>query len=170
MEQFTNAVRTQYEEMRGAPSQLKSFVAQLGGLKGALTLKNGQELLAGDKLDIIVTAVRVLNLQPVGKKQFKRNLNINIFEENGMQQLIENLPLLLRVTAAKQKGKELGFICLFNNGKGTYWFKVSRGFPTALNESYASVEHFIDEAKDTLNDAQKEAVNSVYRMMGEFYR
>ena len=169
VEQFTKAVRAQYEEMRGSPSQLKSFLAQLGGLKGALSLKNGKELLAGEKLDIIVTAVRVLNLQPIGRKQFRRNLNINIAEDGGIQQLIENLPLILRVTPAKQNGKELGFICLFNNGKGTYWFKVSRGFPTALNESYASIERFIDETKNTLDTSQKQNINDIYRTLGEFY-
>ena len=58
----------------------------------------------------------------------------------------------------------------FTDGNGTYWFKVSRGFATALNESLSSLEKFIDDTKDIgLSPAQKEKVNIVYRVLNSFY-
>ena len=77
---------------------------------------------------------------------------------------------VMRVTEAKSASKELGFITLFTDGNGTYWFKVSRGFPTALNESLSSLEKLIDDTKDLeLSKAQKEKINIVYRLLSSIY-
>jgi hypothetical protein len=73
------------------------------------------------------------------------------------------------VTVAKDKSKELGFICLFTDGAGQYWFKCSRGFHTALNESIASLEALIDETADTLDASSKETVNTLYRKLNSFF-
>lgn len=74
---------------------------------------------------------------------------------NDLADLVANLRWLFRVTVAKDKSKELGFICLFTDGAGQYWFKCSRGFHTALNESIASLETLIDETADTLDASSK---------------
>ena len=83
--------------------------------------------------------------------------------------LVENLKWLFRVTVAKQKSRELGFICLFTDGQGQYWFKVSRGFHTALNESIASLETLIDETSDSLAPESKEKVSALYRKLNSFF-
>ena len=77
--------------------------------------------------------------------------------------------MILRVAIAKQKSKELGFICLLTDGRGTYWQKVSRGFATALNESLSSLETLIDEATGILTEEQKLKLNSVYRKLNDLY-
>jgi hypothetical protein len=69
--------------------------------------------------------------------------------------LIDALGWLFKVTVAKQKSKELGFICLFTDGAGQYWFKCSRGFHTALNETNASLETLIDEASERPTNGQR---------------
>ncbi len=96
-------------------------------------------------------------------------MNVQLGKDDGTQRLIANLDYVLRVTMAKAKSREYGFICLYTDGKGTYWFKVSRGFPTALNESLSSLETLIDEATVALSPAQKEKVNIVYRVLNSLY-
>ena len=76
----------------------------------------------------------------------------------------------MRVTVAKSSSKELGFVCLFTDGNGTYWFKVSRGFTTALNESLSSLEKLVDDAEDlNLDYASKEKINMIYRLVNSIY-
>ena len=71
---------------------------------------------------------------------------------------------------AKSASKEYGFICLFTDGSGTYWFKVSRGFATAINESISSLEKLIDDAEGkNLDEAEKEKINIIYRLLNGMY-
>ena len=90
-------------------------------------------------------------------------MNINIDSPEGMGELTENLQYIMRVTIAKSASRELGFICLFTDDNGTYWFKVSRGFATAINESIASIEKLVDDANNkNLDEVQKEKINNKY--------
>jgi hypothetical protein len=72
---------------------------------------------------------------------------------------------------AKASSKELGFVCLFTDGRGTYWYKVSRGFATALNESLSSLEKLIDDLseKDFVTVEQKAKINIMYRVLNSLY-
>ena len=76
--------------------------------------------------------------------------------------LLDQLPLIFRTVAAKQKSKQLGFITLFNDDNGTFWLKTSRGFHTALYENLASLQQLIDSAGTGLDEAQTVAVNRLY--------
>lgn len=137
------------------------------GLKGKLIFENKMELMAGEKLELIITLMRELDLTPINEKQWNRKLNV-VFTDNP-DVLIKAINNILNVAIAKQKSKELGFICMFTDGKGTYWFKVSRGFATALNESLSSLENLIDEAKDILDVEQKSLINEIYRKLSNLY-
>ena len=143
-------------------------LAQIGGLKGKILLKGG-ELLAGEKVELICKLTKTLNLLPIGEKDWPRGMNVQLGKDDGTQRLIASMDFVLRVTMAKAKSREYGFICLYTDGKGTYWFKVSRGFSTALNESLSSLETLIDEATVSLSPAQKEKVNIVYRVLNGLY-
>ena len=96
-------------------------------------------------------------------------MNIDIMQAGGTEMLLSALDFVLKVTIAKSKTKELGFISLYTNGKGIYWFKVSRGFPTALNESLSSLETLIDETAVALTNEQKSKVNILYRKLNSLY-
>jgi len=159
LEQFKSALEKESDTNR---------LAQVAGLRGKLLIKGGL-LLEGEKVELIAKVVSKLNLKAIGEKDWPRGLNVHIGEEEGKIQLINNIDLVLRVTMAKSRSKEFGFICLFTDGKGTYWFKVSRGFATALNESLASLEKLVDDADGLLNAAQKEKVNMVYRLLNSLY-
>ena len=86
----------------------------------------------GEKVSLIAKVCKNLNMKVLSEKEFNRKLNININEEGGSQKLIQAAQNTLRIAMAKQKSKEYGFVCLFTDGKGNFWHKVSRGFMTAF--------------------------------------
>ncbi len=143
-------------------------LAQIAGLRGRLLLKGG-DLLAGEKMELICKLVKNINLAPVSADSWPKGLNVELTDEESTRTLINSLDYVLRVTMAKSKTHEYGFICLYSDGKGTYWYKVSRGFATALNESLASLESLIDDTASSLTPAQKEKVNMIYRVLNSLY-
>jgi hypothetical protein len=129
-------------------------------------LLHGAGLLAGEKLELVSKVVKNLNLNPIDEKSLiKRNFDIH--EEGSADRLVGELQKVLRITMSK-KTKEYAFIALFTDGRGTYWFKMSRGFATALNESLSSLESLVDEQVDFSVDG-KERINAVYRMLSGLY-
>jgi len=157
-EQFSKALKT--ADLSG------SHAAQVSGLRGKLVF-GSHELLAGEKMELILHVATTFDLQPVDPAAWPRKANFSAAENPAA--LAENLDWLCRVTVAKEKSKELGFICLFTDGAGQYWFKCSRGFHTALNESIASLETLIDEASETLDESARAKVNSIYRKLNSFF-
>ena len=142
---------------------------KMTSLKGKVVLKNGFELLSGEKLELIFKIASVLNLIPVDEKKFNRKLNINISEEGGIKKLCDAMQMLLNVAVAKSKSKEMGFICAFTDNNGNYWFKVSRGFSTALSESLSTIETLIDQAESVFTAEEKEKRNAIYRNLNNLY-
>ena len=142
---------------------------KLSTLKGKVTVKNGFEMLNGEKLELIFKIANILNLIPIEGKKFDRKLNININEEQGIDKLCKAMEYALNVAVAKAKSKEMGFIAAFTDNNGNYWFKVSRGFSTALSETLSTLETLIDEAKAVFSDEQKNRLNEIYRKLNNFY-
>ncbi len=148
----------------------ENLLAQISGLKGSIVMNKNFTLMQNEKMEIILKAARNLNLNPISEEKWNRKFNVNIYENNGINKLINSLEWIMKVTVAKQNAKEMGFICLFTDDNGNYWFKVSRGFPTALNESVSSLERLIDDCNNcNLNAADKEKVNIIYRMLNGMY-
>ena len=149
----------------------QNLLAVISSLRGKILMNGGYTLLDGEKMEIIFKATKNLILEPLEEKKWKRKLNVNINNENELQELLASVENIMRVTVAKEKSKELGFICLFTNGSGSYWYKVSRGFSTALNESLASLEKLIDDTKEiNLSSAEKEKINIIYRVLNNMYQ
>ena len=159
-QQFRTALALEHDE---------NLLAQIGGLRGKLTFQGGYKLFESEKMEVIIKAAKVLNLEPLAENKWQRKLNVNITQPGQCERLINVLDSVMRVTVAKSATHELGFICLFTDGNGTYWFKVSRGFSTALNESLASLEKLIDDTNADMSPAQKEKVNIVYRVLNGLY-
>jgi ATP-dependent helicase HrpA len=143
-----------------------SYTNQISGLRGKL-LFGSHELLSGEKMDLIIRVATTFSLDQVDPASWPRKENFVSSERAA--DLVKNLKYLFRVTVAKEKSKELGFICLFTDGAGQYWFKCSRGFHTALNETIASLESLIDETSDTLEPSLKEEVSVLYRKLNSFF-
>lgn len=158
------------EDITAALKQEKNEdkLVQIGGLKAKVLVK-GYTLLTGEKAELIFRLVKEFDLWPIDSSRWNRKININLHDEADLSVLIKNLPLILAVTEAKIKSKELGFICLYTDNRGTYWFKVSRGFATALNESISSLESLIDDASGILKEEDKALLSSVYRKLTDIF-
>ena len=133
---------------------------QLKNLRAKITF-GSYELLAGEKFGLVLSVAEAFPLQPLDSEiPFPRTKNFTLPEDTAA--LLEQLPLIFRTVAAKQKSKQLGFITLFNDGNGTFWLKTSRGFHTALHENLASLQQLIDSAGAGLDEAQTAAINNLY--------
>ena len=110
---------------------------------------------------MILSIATAFPLEPINAETpFQRSKNFSLPEDTAA--LLDQLPLLFRITAAKQKSKQLGFITLFNDGNGMFWLKTSRGFHTAVHETLASLQQLIDSEGALFDEAQTAAVNSLY--------
>jgi RNA helicase HrpA len=145
------------------------IMAKGGGVKGikGVIQMDSYTLLAGEKLDLILKLAKSLDFSVLPSDKWNRKMNAH-FPENKVE-IAAALDKILRVTEAKAKSRELGFICLFTDGNGTYWMKVSRGFSTALNESLSSLETLIDESAGEFSEEQKARLNAVYRKLHDLY-
>ena len=159
LEQFMQAVKDEKN---------KDKIKACKNLRGKIVTNDNGTLLCGEKLSLIIDIIKSIDLNPVAEKRWNRHLNVNIFDAVGKEQLIDSLCFILRTAIAKQKNREYGFICLFTDGRGNYWFKVSRGFSTALMESHSSLEVLIEENIDFSNE-EKHEINKALALVNKFY-
>lgn len=143
--------------------KLRSF----GNLKSKIICRDGFTLLDGEKLSSSVRIAKAISLKPVKESEWNRKLNVNINEVNAAETISRAVENILRVAVAKQKSREYGFICLFTDGKGTYWNKISRGFSTALNESLSTLETLADQSQEFFTEEQLAVINEKYRVLSE---
>ena len=144
-------------------------INELPNVKGKIVYSNEFTLLEGEKLGLILRLVRALDLSPLANEAWGRKENINIAQKGGAENLLKLIPNIMRIAVAKAKSKEYGFICLFTDGSGTYCFKVSRGFSTALNESLSSLETLADEKDLPFTNEDRERLNKIYRFLHGLY-
>jgi hypothetical protein len=139
-----------------------------------VVIGNTYTLLAGEKLELILSLVPSMDVDGALDRSWPRKENFN--SQENLTALLEELPKLVCPAVWKQRsrgsgnaaGKEMGFICLFTDGEGNYWFKCSRGFHTALNESLAALETLIDELGDEVDVEKKHIVNQIYRRLSDY--
>jgi hypothetical protein len=81
---------------------------------------------------------------------------------------LNHLDALAKPVTWKKNSKDLGFLGLFTDGGGNYWFRSSRGFHTSLNESLSSLETLIDELGEEVDLEQKHIVNQCYRRLSDY--
>lgn len=145
-------------------TETKEFAKLYKGIYGTVLVPIADktfELLAGEKIETIIKIARSLNFAPLEENAWHKKTQFAI--NNNASALLQSLNTMLCCTVAKQKSRELGFITLYTNGSGVYWYKVSRGVSTALAESLASLEKLIDEAKEFINEEEKIILNNAYR-------
>ena len=160
LEQFIQAVKDEKN---------KEKINACKNLRGKIVTNDNGTLLSGEKISLIIDIIKSIDLNPVSEKSWNRHLNVNVFDAVGKEQLIDSLCFILRTAMAKQKNREYGFICLFTDGRGNYWFKVSRGFSTALMESHSSLEVLIEENIDFSRE-EKHEINKALALVNKFYK
>ena len=159
LEQFIEALAAEKD---------KGMLAACGAMRASILTRDGGSLLSGEKLSLIIELAKELDLRPLPEKKWNRKMNVDVNEPIQKEQLIDSLEWCLHTAIAKQKGKEYGFITLYNNGNGSYWFKVSRGFSTALMETHASLEKLIEEAVEFTSE-EKERINKALALVNKLY-
>ena len=155
-----------YKKFINAIKKSDEFINS-GKTKGKIIYKNKFTLLKNEKISTIIKIARTIDLTPV--EQIK-NMNTNIKKPSFADEITSIAKNILKITVAKKKSKEYGFICLFTDGNGNYWSKVSRGLSTALNESLSSLEKLSDEASDIFSESQKFIINEAYRTVSSLFR
>lgn len=165
-EKASKIVILPYKKFINAIKKSDEFINS-GKTKGKLIYKNKFTLLKNEKISTIIKIARTIDLTPV--EQIK-NMNTNIKKTSFADEITSIAKNILKITVAKKKSKEYGFICLFTDGNGNYWSKVSRGLSTALNESLSSLEKLSDEASDIFSESQKFIINEAYRTVSSLFR
>jgi HrpA-like RNA helicase len=136
------------------------------GLKGCITVKSVYTLLAGEKLELILSLAPTLDPENALTREWPRKQNFNAGED--LAALLAHMDSLVKPARWKKSSKELGFLGLFTDGEGNYWLRCSRGFHTSLNESMASLEALIDEMGDDVDVGIKNVVNQAYRRLAGY--
>jgi HrpA-like RNA helicase len=139
---------------------------QFKGLKGMIIVKNQFNLLAGEKLELILSLVPTLDVENAFSRSWPRKEGFN--SQNDLASLLKHLDSLAKPVVWKKNAKDLGFLGLFTDGEGNYWFRASRGFHTSLNESLSSLETLIDELGEEVDIEQKHIVNQCYRRLSDY--
>ncbi len=146
----------------------KNKLNNAGQMKGSVITSDSGSLLNGEKCSLIFEIAKAVDLRPLPEKKWNRNMNVDVHDPIQKEQLVDSLAFILRTAIAKQKGREYGFITLYNNGNGSYWFKVSRGLSTALVESHSSLESLIEENIDWSKE-EKSAINKALALVNSLY-
>ena len=170
---------------------LDALEARSTGLRGRVLMDGGCKLMDGEKLSSILKAAKLFGFVPIDEKAFDRKFSAklggqSLQSENGTQgqdaprendaqgqkeasSLCKNLRLLMRPAQAKAKSREMGFVALYSDQKGLYWFKVSRGFRAAISESISSLELLADENSSALSAQDKKEAGLLYSRLRAFY-
>ncbi|MBU0928711.1 MAG: ATP-dependent RNA helicase [Spirochaetes bacterium] len=136
------------------------------GMLGVVAIGRDR-IMDGEKLETILRVAHWLDPENDLKREWPRKRQFNVNED--LDGLVAVLDHVLQASYWKPKNPELGFVAMFTDTAGTYWFRVSRGFHTALNESLASLESLVDEVSEIATPEQKERVGSLYRKLSEFF-
>ncbi|MCE5255650.1 MAG: ATP-dependent RNA helicase [Spirochaetaceae bacterium] len=151
----------------------------------ATVLFKNFSFLEGEKLSTIIRIADWLDPERDLSRDWPRGVNFEISTASAskrdidlatLEHLIGELDHVLQIALPKGKGKDkqkektLGFVTLYTDGNGVYWFRISRGFHTALNESIASLESLADAAtSDMVQRADREKIGQLYRKLDSFF-
>jgi hypothetical protein len=175
--------RLAWETLAGVKEECEGTVVdteRYRGLRGTVVLGGTYRLLSGEKLSLILTLLPGLDLDGAVEREWPREETFYSGKAESLGRLVNNLPLALRPALARRgrpkrgdgqdagrENGELGFIGLWTNGEGAYWFRCSRGFHTSLNESISSLEALIDELGEDMGLDRKHVVNQTYRRLSD---
>ena len=135
------------------------------GLKGTVMVNGQYSLLAGEKLELILSLAPTLDADAALDRAPVRG---SCDSRDKLPALLDHLDDLVKPAVWKKGSKELGFLALFTDGEGNYRFRCSRGFHTSLNESLASLETLIDELGEDVDVEIKHVVNQTYRRLADY--
>ncbi len=136
-------------------------------LQGEILIDGAFRLFSGEKLSLILEQAPRLLIDGAARRSWSRK---NFNSRTHTAALLKEFPNILQPALWRKGKQDLGFICLFGDGAGNYWFKCSRGFHTALNESISSIEGLIDDLPEGLEKENRTIINQTLRRLNESLR
>ncbi|MEW5817206.1 MAG: ATP-dependent RNA helicase [Spirochaetota bacterium] len=155
-----------WEKIVSAAAWHKREPVLLSNIKGTIIYRN-YEILTGEKLSAILKIIPWIN--PEKDLLLREQWNKGYASPEQLQELCDQLSNILKLVVMKKKKPLLGFVALYTDGIGRYWFKSTRGFHTALSQSLASLEILADELENNVDSAHKAEVNAAYRRLAAFF-
>ncbi len=165
-------VEFKWKEIKAAIESIKwDEVPQLGNLRGELKYRDFV-ILKEAKVNKIFKAVKLINPE----SEIIENFPIETFHINSIEEiektLIPALKHTMNMTPVSKKKKnrhELGFLSLNTDNNGTYWFKSTKRFNTALNQSVEAIGALANNSKDQVKPESWSIINAVYGKLDSFY-
>ena len=162
---------------KARPSIDRESGSAFKGMTAAIRYKT-YTLLDGEKLDTIIRVKDWLDPEGDLGREWPKSRNFELKAREGqpesshaeLSKLVESLGHVFQIALPKGKEKRLGFVTLYTDGEGVFWYRISKGFHTALNESISSLESLADAAADpSVSARDKEAIGGVYRKLTAFF-
>ena len=170
-------------------NRLKRIVSQIGpadedigkGLKARVEWGKYQ-LFGNEKFSTVLKALKWMDIEKDLSSSWPKHKNYSFevdkseSDEDSMrkrkrtlEELTDALGSVLHVAKVGKTGK-LGFIGLYSDEAGNFWFQPTRSFSEALNQSLASAELLVDYAKEYgLETELKDKIGSLYRRLNDFF-
>ena len=161
-----------WEDLKHAVESVNwNDIPQLGNLRGELRYKEFT-ILKEARVNKIFKAVKLLHPESEIIESFPvETFNINSLEHLE-EVLIPNLAYIMNMTPVSKKKKnkhELGFLSLNTDNNGTYWFKSTKRFNTALNQSVEAIGALANSSKGHVKPESWSIINAVYGKLDSFY-
>jgi hypothetical protein len=160
-------LRLSWEDVQfllGAPAA-KNLPESHANLRTVVAITSGPlrgELLHDEKLSRVLATARWIEYPAPKPAASLGKAKLGIWDN--LPRLTDTMPHILQLAPAK-KDKDLGFITLYTNQEGMFWFKPTLGFSTALAESLASLEYIADSI-DAIGHPQEAAqIGALYRRL-----
>ena len=131
-------------------------------LRGRI-LYEGFELFSGAKLNTLLALAKRVD---IGRGVLRRWPRGTYTYSDSAATLCNALSNLLSPCARKKQSKKLGFLALYSDGQGRYWYRCAKGFHSALSESLSSLENLGDEIAGVSHDRDRmEGINTAFRRL-----
>ncbi|MDR2899983.1 MAG: ATP-dependent RNA helicase [Treponema sp.] len=148
----------------------KESTKMLKSLRGYITLQNNYRLLEREKLELIFSLAKHLNIDDALTRTWPKKRNFHLQSQEDVNDLVESLPLLLSPAIRKEWIKELGFISLQTDGQKNYWFKCYKSFHSALDESVACVDKLIHDLGKEIPSETCDLINRTYQRLDSYLK
>ena len=163
------AVLFEWKKLYQALSSLKQDeFPDFQNMRGVLSL-DGMEVIPDGRVNMIITVVKTINPKK-DSVQGVTGKNYDMQNPAHAKDLADRLGDILKlVLSGKRKKRSVGFLSLQTDGEGHYWFKSSRSFNRALNDSLESLEGLADVLPEDSDESIWNEVNRSYRRLDGLY-
>ncbi|MGA2974887.1 MAG: ATP-dependent RNA helicase [Spirochaetia bacterium] len=143
-----------------SPASLPAFK----NLRGTVVW-DGKEIFSGMKLGTVLSLAPYLHTEEGIWEKWPQGETFS-FAANG-RDLCQHLPRLLCLCPLRKKAMHLGFLTLYTDWKGNYWFSSEKSLLTARTETLASLESLADEPGEILASEDRETVARLYHLISD---